>query len=109
LACTSDHWSHDGFREKYGKLHQWDLNEEAESEGGGFPVSEGLGSGEEEVLYHRKCKRNSAANRHLKEFAGRAGIEKRITLQVPRNAAAWKLYQTCSRRTPSGTSATSTR
>jgi integrase len=30
---------------------------------------------------------------HLKELAGQAGIEKRVTFHLSRNAAAWKLYQ----------------
>ncbi|MCS3683895.1 integrase [Salinibacter ruber] len=58
-----------------------------------FPISKGIDPGDEEALYRRKCKQNSAANRHLKDLAGRAGIEKRVTFHLSRNAAAWKLYQ----------------
>ncbi|MCS3663498.1 integrase [Salinibacter ruber] len=61
-----------------------------------FPISEGIDPDSyrgKEALHRRKCQRNSAANRHLKELAGRAGIEKRVTFHLSRNAAAWKLYQ----------------
>ncbi|MCS3830024.1 integrase [Salinibacter ruber] len=67
--------------------------EEGEGEEWVFPISEGIDPGDEEALHRRKCKRNSAANRHLKELAGQAGIEKRVTFHLSRNAAAWKLYQ----------------
>ncbi len=52
-----------------------------------------LGHYDEEALHRRKCQRNSATNRHLKELAGRAEIEKRVTFHLSRNAAARKLYQ----------------
>ena len=58
-----------------------------------FPIFGGIDPGDEEALHRRKCKRNSATNRHLKELAGRAEIEKRVTFHLSRNAAAWKLYQ----------------
>ncbi|MCS3955401.1 integrase [Salinibacter ruber] len=67
--------------------------EEGDGEDWVFPISEGIDAGEEEALHRRKCRRNSAANRHLKELAGRAGIEKRVTFHLSRNAATWKLYQ----------------
>lgn len=70
--------------------------EEGDGEEWVFPISEGIDPDSnrgKEALHRRKCKRNSAANRHLKELAGRAGIEKRVTFHLSRNAAAWKLYQ----------------
>ncbi|MCS3638157.1 tyrosine-type recombinase/integrase [Salinibacter ruber] len=68
-------------------------NYEEEGDDRVFPISEGIEPGDEEALHRRKCQRNSAVNRHLKELAGRAGIEKRVTFHLSRNAAAWKLYQ----------------
>ncbi|MCS3705864.1 integrase [Salinibacter ruber] len=67
--------------------------DEEDGDDWGFPISEGIDSGDEEALHRRKCRRNSAANRHLKELAGQAGIEKRVTFHLSCNAAAWKLYQ----------------
>nr|WP_279303816.1 site-specific integrase [Salinibacter ruber] len=67
--------------------------EEGDGEEWVFPISEGIDPGDEKALHRRKCKRNSAANRHLKELAGRADIEKQVTFHLSRNAAAWKLYQ----------------
>ncbi|WP_259115126.1 site-specific integrase [Salinibacter ruber] len=67
--------------------------EEGDGEEWVFPISEGIDPGDEEALHRRKCQRNSAANRHLKELAGQAGIEKRVTFHLSRNAAAWKLYK----------------
>ncbi|MBB4091159.1 site-specific recombinase XerD [Salinibacter ruber] len=61
-----------------------------------FPISEGIEPGDEEALHRRKCKRNSAANRHLKELARQAETEKRVKFHLSRNAAAWKLYQNVS-------------
>ncbi|MCS4100851.1 tyrosine-type recombinase/integrase [Salinibacter ruber] len=67
--------------------------DEGEGEDWVFPISEGIDPGDEEALHRRKYQRNSAANRHLKELAGQAGIEKLVTFHFSRNAPAWKLYQ----------------
>ncbi len=70
-----------------------DNYDEGDGEDWVFPISEGIAPGDEEALHRRKCQRNSAPNRHLKDLTGRAGIEKRVTFHLSRNAAAWKLYQ----------------
>ncbi len=67
--------------------------EEEEGEDWVFPISECIDPGDEEALHRRKCQRNSAANRHLKELSGQAGVEKRVTFHLSRNAVTWKLYQ----------------